>query len=86
MELLLRLLSAGNVFGVYGSADLRQLFGATSCGPKSVDHGGQGQAQRHLPPLPSEDPAARNGRCDGCNEGNISCSVVQLLPFEAQRI
>lgn len=155
---------------------LRQLFGATSCGPKSVDHGGQGQAQRHLtenvfgevpmcpkdswsynvrmkenmtkidkkpclnllrnlqsspschrvrslschldyliinnygnwvkqktkspnlinklfqlfqfgpqfsdfsglPPLPSEDPAARNGRCDGCNEGNISCSVVQL--------
>jgi hypothetical protein len=27
---------------------LRQLFGATSCGPKSVDHGGQGQAQRHL--------------------------------------
>ena len=34
--------------------------------------------QPRLPPLPSEDPAARNGRCDGCNEGNISCSVVQL--------
>ena len=32
----------------------------------------------HLPPFPGEDPAARNGRCNGRNEGHISCSVVQL--------
>ena len=30
------------------SLRLCQLLGAPSCGPKSVDHGGQGQAQRHL--------------------------------------
>ena len=32
----------------FSSLRLCQLLGAPSCGPKSVDHGGQGQAQRHL--------------------------------------
>lgn len=31
-----------------------------------------------LPPLPSEDPTARDGRRDGRDEGHVSRGVVQL--------